>query len=176
MWRAIQLFFFRRALQQLNLPLRTGKLRNLAELQSIGILFDARSEEQVRQIRLTAATLQKQGKNVSLLGFIPKLPKEVSLDFPFFSSKDVSFIQIPGGEKVNQFIQTPFDLLIVTPSIDALPFQYIAACSTASLKTGVYGTIPEETLDFMIKQNADDPVRTFLDRLLSFLQQIECHA
>jgi hypothetical protein len=175
MWKAIQSYFFNRAIRKIMNPNRVGKLRNLSDVHTIGLLFIAHSDEQIRQIKLAASALEKQQKRVSLLGYIPSLKKNQSPDFPFFTAKDISFGQVPGGEAVQSFAGQSFDLLIVTPAAGFLPFTYISQLSAAQLKAGVFDESSVDCYDFMIKQGPTDSTRNFIDKLLSYLQQIDCH-
>lgn len=175
MWKAIQTYFFQRAIRQLNLPMRVGKLRNLSEMKSVGLLFNAQTDEQINEIKRVAHQLEGQQKQVTLLGFIPVLKKDVTPSFPFFTRKDVSFSQVPGGDAVRTFTKQSFDLLIVIPFAGFSPFTYITMVSAAQLKAGQYDEQSSAIYDFMIKQDAGDSTRHFIDKLLSYLQQIDCH-
>ncbi len=132
----IKRYFYQRHLNS-----ELGKTRHqhtsisLDESKTIGILFDATESKQSDAVLKYASKLKKQGKKVQLLGFIHD-KNEIETDFPSFNLKDTTLSYIPKGERVEQFIKEPFDLLINLFFEENLALEYISTLSKARFRIG----------------------------------------
>src|SRR3546814_16645949 len=91
------------------------------ETESIAILFQAYTLEDVTEVKDFAAYLKEQGKKVTVLGYTSATNetrfKTKSVFFEYFTEKDLSFLFIPSSAKHAEFLEQCFDLLIDRKSV-----------------------------------------------------------
>lgn len=144
---------------------------SLKEAETVGVLFNATEEEQIKIVLAYSKELSKKGKSVDLLGFI-NTKKEVEEErFSFFTKKDIDFVGKPKGEAMNQFMGQPFDLLINLSGKTNPPFDYIMALSKASFRVGP-STENTFSSDLMIDTKNPDDLANFIKQAEFFLNKM----
>lgn len=158
----IRSYFFNAQLnQQLPLTKQDRTSMDFEYAESIGILFDATDAANRNKVLNYADGLTKQGKKVTLLGFVNNKQKELSLPFKFFTLREVNWKMIPQGRDVEQFKNENFDILINLYGGLIQPIEYISALSKANLRVGPFSENPN-CFDLMI----DTPKGTDLEHLI----------
>lgn len=128
-----------------SLPSNPGRatakpVRNLEEARTIAILFDATDVDKRKHILTYADKLRKQGKQVSVLGFISTVDKEATFSFNFFTLRNIDWVQRPKGEQVEQWRKREYDVLIcLFPETNRFT-EYLALHGRAGLKIGPVAT------------------------------------
>ena len=106
--------------KELNVQLKNnGAVRNgVNAAASIGILFDGTLEADRKTVHKFKKQLNPSGaKQIKSLAFIQnKLPLD-NIDYNAYNEKDVKWYGVPFGEKVEEFIQYNFDILIIPQRI-----------------------------------------------------------
>ena len=147
---------------------------NYDAITSIGILFDATSEETVKTINKIVSLIPSHIK-ISALGYYnTKEPKEFQIDnqtLLFIGNTDVNWYFKPNSEKAVNFINTKFDVLMDFSSTEVLSLGFVLCESNAKLIAGCYRE--ESTYDFMIMPgNNDDKVYLF-EQIVHYLKMIK---
>jgi hypothetical protein len=155
---------------------RKKKLLGYSQVQSIGIIYDATSEENYRIITLLVKDLQQDFKKVKTLGFVAqkKMPDHAfpKLTFEFCNAKNFSFTQQPLTKNIKDFIAINYDILIdLTPSgFDQC--KYLAAISGATMKVGRYVEEYVEVFDLMLQLDDNRSVKETSEQMLHYLNMI----
>jgi hypothetical protein len=78
---------------------------------NVGIIFTAEYRQKHDLIKEFIKRLEKDGKKVSVISFLPKKNENYEFLFDFFSDEDVSFWGHINSTSVTNFTETPFDFL-----------------------------------------------------------------
>jgi hypothetical protein len=103
-----------------------------------GILLDASQVEHRSIVLNLAEDLRKSGNRVKILGYIDGKSETISLPFDIVSSQERSKMSgVPRSEKVDAFIEQPFDILINTSlHYNHKALEFIATVSKAAFRIG----------------------------------------
>lgn len=129
--------------QHQSLP-RRRQVRNLAEICTVGILYDATDREVFEYVNDVVKRFRAEMKRVHTLGFINSRDERDMLSsrlgFDFFNRKCLDFYLRPQATVARNFMAEPFDLLIDLNVERLWPLEYVMRCSTASFKVGLSPT------------------------------------
>ena len=140
MFQQIRTSFARKAIQAfLSNNRRSRTVHTLRTAASIGLLFDATDAKKAAEIAEWAKTIEKQGKKISLLGFVNEkvkadAPKRA---FETFSVKETRFNYAPTSAKAIDFAAQSFDLLLCFNPLHLPALDWVAAQSKAKMKAGL---------------------------------------
>jgi hypothetical protein len=109
---------------------------HFSAIRTVGILLDASDSRHCRIIRDYQQKLTGMGVTSQLLGYYNSRVVDDPPDFPFFTAQQLSFAYIPKAGVADEFINTPFDVLINLDMKMHKPLSYIAAASKALFKIG----------------------------------------
>ena len=110
--------------------------KHFAEISSVGIVFDANEAADREAVLKYVDRLRNSGIEVWPFGFFHTRIMDVTFPFDFIDNTNLSFARLPKGERVREFIQTPFDVLINLDTVLYPPINYICAASRALFKIG----------------------------------------
>lgn len=152
---------------------RVKKHVDFKEVRTIGVLFLLEDEPKFKQLDRVAKSLTNQGKDVKMIGFfgekiIPNFFFQ-KLKIDIFTKKEVNLLGYPGGEKVKEFIEQPFDLLLDFTENDILPMEYILGQSRAGFKAGRYRDDMVKVMDLMIKKPDDMDFDAFINSIIDYI-------
>lgn len=147
---------------------------NFSQAKKIGVLFISGNKPPT-VISNFAKALEKENKEVTLLGFLPKAVKnkQPHPDFPFFTKSDLNFFLQPKKPEAVDFQNRDFDILINAYEEDALPLEFISSLSKARFRIGPYKDQKTHYCDFMLhtEKNQSNLQQT-LEQLLHYLKKI----
>jgi hypothetical protein len=162
--------YFKKELQTTG---RERKLINLRDAKKIGILYNLDDVPDYDMVSEFVSQLQHDRKEVKALGYVKNknlvsrfLPK---LSYDFFSTKDMNWFYRPAREKVIDFIQKDFDLLIDLDLKDSLPLKYISGLSMSLCRVGRYSEDNTSCYDLMLDVNPSTPVNEFIRQITHYL-------
>lgn len=157
-----RMYFYKKALQQkLQQQTIKRKTTDFQQAKTIGILFDATDLAQREVILKYAKTLEKQAKKVKLLGYLNDKQCQENLTFPHYSNKEISWKLEPQSESIQQFLQTPLDILMVLNTQTNIQFEYISTLAKANLRVGAF-TDNIYAYDFMVDTSAKKNLKDFI--------------
>ena len=137
---------------------RTKEVCNLDNAQSIGILYDATSEEQIKMVKSFVSYFFDLKKDVKALGYVNS--KQLSfhhtpkLQYDFFYQKDLNWYYKPQNYIIDNFVKKEYDILINPCDSSCIPVKYLVASSIAHFKIGQHEE-GYEIYDLMIALKED---------------------
>ncbi len=169
----IWFWFLKRAHSKLR---RNKKLLGYGQARSFGIIYDATSEKNYRQITLLVKDLQQDQRKVKTLGYVTqkKMPEHCfpKLTFEFCNAKSFSWNQQPVAQNVKDFISTNYDVLVdLTPS-NFHHVKYLCAISQARMKTGRFADKYVDVYDLMLQVDDSSTIEETIGHVLYYLKMI----
>ncbi|MEM9918005.1 MAG: hypothetical protein AAF990_07915 [Bacteroidota bacterium] len=133
-------------------------------VKSVGLVYNAADPTHSETIRQFVHLLKKQDKEVKVLAYFPDKETHENCPYKHFSNKALDWVMRPTGFEVEQFIETPFDVLINLCLKDCIPLEYISALSKAGFRVG---PVSEKLYCYDLMIDASD------ERMSSFIKQVE---
>ena len=154
---------------------RIKEVCNLDDAKSIGILYDATSENQIKIIQPFVSYFFDLKKDVKALGYVnakelsychtPKLP------YDFFYQKDLNWYYKPQNYIIDNFITKEYDILINLCDSTTIPIKYLVASSIAHFKIGIYEE-DYEIYDLMISLKEDRSMQKLIHEIKHYINLI----
>ena len=160
---------------QLNSNKRKKEVCNLESSKSIGILYEATTEEQIKQIQPFVSYFFDLKKDVKALGYVNA--KKLSychtpkLQYDFFYLKDLNWYKKPQNYIIDNFIKKEYDILINLCDSSCIPVKYLVASSIARFKIGQHES-GFEIYDLMISLKEDKSLEKLMSEIKHYLQLI----
>jgi len=161
--------------RELKINKRKKEVCNLESAKSIGILYDASSEEQINLVSPFVSFFFDLKKDVKALGFVNA--KELSychvpkLQYDFFYKKDLNWYYKPQNYIIDNFIKKEHDILINLTDSSVIPIKYLVASSLAHFKIGIYEE-NYEIYDLMISLTDDRSQQKLMDEIKHYINLI----
>jgi hypothetical protein len=154
---------------------RNKEVCNLRNAKSIGILYDATSQEQIRMIQPFVSYFFNLKKDVKALGYVNSqqlsychVPK---LQYDFFYKKDLNWHYKPQNYIIDNFIKKEYDILINLCDSSIIPIKYLVASSIAHFKIGIYEE-NYEIYDLMISLKDDKSMEKLMHEIKYYINLI----
>ena len=168
----LKTFLYRRAIGKY----RSTNISKVSEnhfkkIRTVGILFDANDTKGREAVIGYRQQLQESGITVSLFGYFNSKVDGITFPFDFIDIRDLSFAYLPEGDRVRQFISTPFDVLINLDTQMHKPMSYMAAASRALFKIGP-AQGDHNHYDLMIATEGND-IALYIEQIRSVFNKIE---
>mgnify|MGYP003685093619 FL=1 len=154
---------------------RTKEVCNLDNAQSIGILYDATSEEQIKIIKPFVSYFFDLKKDVKALGYVNS--KQLSfhhtpkLQYDFFYQKDLNWYYKPQNYIIDNFVKKEYDILINLCDSSIIPIKYLVASSIAHFKIGIHEE-NYEIYDLMISLKEDKSMEKLMHEIKHYINLI----
>jgi hypothetical protein len=154
---------------------RTKEVCNLDNAQSIGILYDATSEEQIKMVKPFVSYFFDLKKDVKALGYVNS--KQLSfhhtpkLQYDFFYQKDLNWYYKPQNYIIDNFVKKEYDILINLCDSSIIPIKYLVASSIAHFKIGVHEE-NYEIYDLMISLKDDKSMEKLMHEIKHYINLI----
>jgi hypothetical protein len=171
--RSIDLYFFRKELKKVR---RNKQVTGYEEANRIGILFDASSLESWSLCSEFIRKLESEGKKVKSLGYIKKKKQTKFLleqmNMSFFHRSDLDWRLRRKNNRVLEFENISFDLLIDLSPAEILPTKFVAGISKARFKVGLFKQNNVEVFDLMINLK-DFELQELMQQVVFYLKMIK---
>ena len=154
---------------------RTKEVCNLDNAQSIGILYDATSEEQIKMVKPFVSYFFDLKKDVKALGYVNS--KQLSfhhtpkLQYDFFYQKDLNWFYKPQNYIIDNFVKKEYDILINLCDSSIIPIKYLVASSIAHFKIGIHEE-NYEIYDLMISLKDDKSMEKLMHEIKHYINLI----
>tara|TARA_B110000467_G_scaffold140045_1_gene139856 strand:+ start:93 stop:635 length:543 start_codon:yes stop_codon:yes gene_type:complete len=154
---------------------RTKEVCNLDNAQSIGILYDATSEEQIKIVKPFVSYFFDLKKDVKALGYVNS--KQLSfhhtpkLQYDFFYQKDLNWFYKPQNYIIDNFVKKEYDILINLCDSSIIPIKYLVASSIAHFKIGIHEE-NYEIYDLMISLKDDKSMEKLMHEIKHYINLI----
>ena len=159
---------------------RYRRMINLQDAKRIGILYTLNEVPDYDKISKFVSSLQHDHKEVKALGFVRNknlvsrfLPK---LSYDFFSKRDLTWFYKPIHNKVRDFIEKEFYILIDLSLQDSFPLKYISGLSNAFCRVGKFSDENAAYYDLMIDLKPAMSFEDYLGHIRHYLTIINDHA
>ncbi len=158
--------------QQLKKSPRAKKLHNLKTAQTAGILYDATDESNLRIVKELIKELKEESIKSQALGFIDKKKRDDNYigdsTYSFACRKDFGFFYSIKKEAIQQFIDAPFNLLIILVNEQPFAIDYLGQLSQAEFKVGKAG-LDNDLYDLMIELDTSASVAELKKQITFYL-------
>ena len=137
---------------------------------SAGILFTVEDKQKHADIKEFIHQLEKDGKKVQVLEYLPEKKENYEFKFDFFTIKDINFWGSLQSAAAEKFIQTPFDYLFY---IDLRPnpiMLNLLANSKAHCRVGKFLDSQQAYLELMIEQNGTN--KGLIETMYNYTKQL----
>jgi hypothetical protein len=154
---------------------RLKEVCNLEAAKSVGILYDATSEAQIKQVKPFVDYFFNLKKDVKALGFVNS--KQLSfhhtpkLQYDFFCQKDLNWYYKPQNYIIDNFVKKEYDILINLCDSSCIPIKYLVASSIAHFKIGQHEE-GYEIYDLMIALKEDKSMEKLMQEIKHYINLI----
>jgi len=161
--------------RELKINKRSKAVCNLEDAKSIGILYDATSEEQIKIIKPFVSYFFDLKKDVKALGYVNS--KQLSfhhtpkLQYDFFYQKDLNWYYKPQNYIIDNFVNKEYDILINLCDSSIIPIKYLIASSIAHFKIGIH-EVNYEIYDLMISLKDDKSMERLMHEIKHYINLI----
>jgi len=171
----IKLYFLNRSIRKEQKQLRRQrKISNLEQAKSIGVVYNASTENDYSRAAGLIRHLQAQGKMVKSLGFVSykDLPHYLpaKLSFDYITLKDLNWYNKPNSKFIDDFKNYEFDILIDLNLSGNDSLRYVVTLSRAKFKIGLFNEEQKEIYDFMLEGIPQGKVSLYIKELLHYLE------
>ena len=162
--------------RRLRKTFRNKKFNNLKNAHKICIVWDGSYVSEFNHINNFYQKMLERGIQVDIVCYYPGkiLPDEYTAlrYLSCFKRSDLSFFYMPDQADINEFISTPYEILIDINFHNRFPLLYITALSKAEFKIGAGETINHSTLDMTIEIKDKENISYYLDQVEHYLNMI----
>lgn len=116
----------------------------------LGVLFTVEDKEKHDRVKNFVRQLEHQGKQVTVLEYLPEKRENYEFLYDFFSIQDLGFWGSLHSDKANEFMRQPFDYLFCLDTQPHHLIRHILAKSRAHCRVGNYSQEGTEYFEFMI--------------------------
>lgn len=162
--------------REVNTQRLTRKFIPFAQVNHIGIVYNADDVENERVVSNYANVLRAEGKKVFMLGYVNEkhLPtsRKFLLNSEFFWREKLNGINLPIKGQIGQFLQLEFDLLLNLYFEPVLPMQAISAYSKAKYRVGANIVDGLAFYDFMVDVGPKQNLPFLIEQIDFYLRNI----
>jgi hypothetical protein len=138
---------------------------------NIGIIFTVEDKTKHDHIKDIVRKLEQEGKQVTVMSYLPKDKDNYGFLFDFFTEKDLSFWGSITSENALRFADIPFDFLFYF-DVNANPMvMNIIARSKAKCRVGKYFEQGQEYFELMLE--AKDDTKLLIDSLYQYTSKLK---
>lgn len=143
-------------------------LDNESKVTSVGVIIDETFFTNREDLKNEIARFDVLKENIKILVFKKKASKDKVDIEPFFTVKDFNISGSVKKEEVQQFLKTPFDLLINYYEVDRPPLLIVSRDSKAKFKVG-FSSIDKRVNHLMINSTVNN-YQEFIPELFKYLR------
>jgi len=137
---------------------------------TIGITFTVDDKEKHEAIKELIHFLERDGKKVQVLEFLPEKKNNHEFKFDFFTIKDISFWGDVTATNALKFLETPFDYLFYIDKESNPLLLHLLARSKAHCRVGKYHEAESPYFELMIEENGT--VRRLIETMYNYTRQL----
>ena len=153
---------------------RKLKISNLEQAKSIGVVYNASTENDFGRAASLIRHLQAQDKIVKSIAYVnyKELPHYLptKLNYDYITIKDLTWCGKPDNKFVTDFKNYEFDILIDLNLAGNHSLRYVVALSRAKFKIGLYNDKYNDMYDFMLEGIGQGKVSLYIKELLHYLE------
>lgn len=172
MFESVRNYFWKAEIKN-KLPklIRSKKITHPSQAKTIGIIYEVGEEKDYLIVTSFVSRLQNEKKEVRTLGWINlKDPPHYCyprLMFDYITKRNINWFYKPSGEKINDFINKDFDILLNIDTRQNPSLTYATALSKAKLKVGIDTEKNREYYDLMISLDKTPEIPVLIEQMMS---------
>lgn len=139
----------------------------------MGFLVDGSDPLALRQLLNRLYSYEKEGKKLTLIGYVKKLPPFQDEHIKWITKKDLSWVGIPKMSGIKFFLERQFDVLINTSLRNIRPLEFVSTYSKAGLRIGLYDEKRIHSYDFMLRLLPGETVDDLLNQAEHYLKMLK---
>ena len=155
---------------------RIKKFNSLRNAHKIGIVWDGSNIDNFKDITAFHKEMQEKGIQVDIVCYYPGkiLPDEYTAlrYMTCYKRGDLNLFFIPHIADLDEFIATPYEILIDINFNNHFPLYYVSALSKAEFKIGAGKTINHNTLDMTIEIANKKDISYYIEQVRYYLEMI----
>jgi len=123
---------------------------------NIGIIFTVEDKQKHEAVKELVHQLERDGKKVQVLEFLPEKKNNHDFKFDFFTIKDVSFWGSLEAPNALKFADTPFDYVFYIDMESNPLILHVLARSKAHCRIGKFSETESKFFELMIEENGSN--------------------
>lgn len=155
---------------------RNKRFNNLRNAHKIGVVWDGSFLISFPELTEFYQKMQKNNIQVDVICYHPDkvLPNEYTAlrYLRCFKPNDLNFFFIPKKDELEDFISTPYEILIDINFNNRFPLYYITSLSKAEFKIGAGNTINDNSVDMTIELKDKTNIKYYLEQVEYYLEMI----
>jgi hypothetical protein len=137
---------------------------------NIGLIFTVEDKAKHEYIKEFIQRLERDGKKVQVLEFLPEKKMNHEFKFDFFTIKDISFFGEITSANALKFAQIPFDYLFyIDKDSNPLILHLLAQCK-AQCRVGRFCAAESPYFEMMIEQ--DGTIKQLIESMYNYTSQL----
>lgn len=137
---------------------------------SMGIIFTVEDKQKHEAVKELVRLLERDGKKVQVLEFLPDKKTNHEFKFDFFTIKDISFWGGVNAPNALKFAETPFDYLFCIDKESNPLILNLLAQSKAHCRVGKFSEAESSFFEFMIEQNGTN--KGLIETMYNYTSQL----
>lgn len=152
------------------------KAINFEKANKIALIYKV-SEKNEKKIKALAEMLRSSKKELIMLGYLKRIkdnfmPATNKNSF-IFTDKDLNFLKIPKSNRIAEFLENEYDILLDISDNKTYPISYISSKCKASLKIGFYTPLHTLNFDLMLDSGKTYDIDNFTEQLKQYIHLID---
>ncbi|MEQ1586776.1 MAG: hypothetical protein ABL895_12900 [Cyclobacteriaceae bacterium] len=137
---------------------------------NVGVVFSVEDKQKHLDVKEFIQQLERDGKKVQVLEYLPPKKDNFEFKFDFFTMKDLSFWGTLESPVTNKFIETAFDYLFyIDRESNPLVLNLLARCK-AECRIGRYNENESEFYELMIEQTGTN--KGLMETMYNYTRQL----
>lgn len=141
------------------------------QAHTVGILFTVEDKQKHHDIKEFIHQLERDGKKVQVLEYLPKKKENYEFMFDFFTIDDLNFWGTLNSSVANKFATTPFDFLFCVDKESNPLLLYLLSISKAHCRVGRYHELEQDYYEMMIEQNGT--IKGLIDTMYKYTKNLK---
>jgi len=143
------------------------------QVKTMAFLLDGSDPIALRELLNHLDKYRKDGKKLSFLGYVKKLPPFDQDQIVWLTRKDMNWLGMPKATQIKSFIEKNFDVLINTTLNTIRPLEYVSTYSKAALRIGRFDEKKTYCYDFMMHLDGPASVYDYLSQVDRYLKMVK---
>ena len=146
---------------------------SFSEAKKIGIVFCVEDKVKHASIDHFVHKLQKEGKTVKALCYLPKGKENYEFRFDFFARADLSFWGNFTSPLIEEFLQEDYDYLFSIDHKSHFLVDNIIARSKAKCRIGLYQEEHNQWLEMMVRVQEFKNIDKAIDQMYHYTMELQ---
>ncbi|MBF26147.1 MAG: hypothetical protein CMP49_06540 [Flavobacteriales bacterium] len=152
------------------------ELITLSSSKKIGLLFEADHSQSIQCVKQLLKYFSKFHFSIDALGFVNSRKEDSvhisTIHMNYFNLTDLNLFGIPNSQKIKQFCENEYDILINLSLNNNFQLKYLAFTSNAKYKVGIFDSDKVFNYDLMFKLKVKT-LDYFIEHLIYYLELID---